>query len=160
MQHLINKEISVDVPADMEFIDGGTGPGAFDYIRYKGYLISYLEADAVGTIGLYTGPFIVLNIMKKASSLDNARVVIDAEIKRLADKLIAPKNNPTEMVLTISQALSLYQRWLTANNTTNIKKTFEEFLAGVSPTIGCDGAVVVEWCGMWLCIEKDGYCHT
>jgi hypothetical protein len=30
----------------------------------------------------------------------------------------------------------------------------------VLPTIGCDDAVTVPWCGMWLCIEKDGYCHT
>ena len=23
-----------------------------------------------------------------------------------------------------------------------------------------DGAVTVQWCGMWLCIERDGYCHS
>jgi hypothetical protein len=30
----------------------------------------------------------------------------------------------------------------------------------VQPTFGCDGAVIVHWQGMWLCIERDGYCHT
>lgn len=30
----------------------------------------------------------------------------------------------------------------------------------LQPTIGLDGAVVVHWRGMWLCIEQDGYCHT
>jgi len=37
---------------------------------------------------------------------------------------------------------------------------FEEFCEGVHPTFGCDGAVTVYWAGMWLCIEKDGYCHS
>jgi len=32
--------------------------------------------------------------------------------------------------------------------------------AAVQPTFGCDGAVIVHWQGMWLCIERDGYCHT
>lgn len=31
---------------------------------------------------------------------------------------------------------------------------------GVQGTIGCDGAVVIGWCGMFLCIERDGYVHS
>jgi hypothetical protein len=38
--------------------------------------------------------------------------------------------------------------------------TYREFRATVQPTFGCDGAVVVKWCGMWVCIERDGYAHT
>lgn len=38
--------------------------------------------------------------------------------------------------------------------------SFEEFLDTVQPTFGMDNAVVVRWCDMWLCIERDGYCHT
>ena len=38
--------------------------------------------------------------------------------------------------------------------------TYREFRATIQPTFGCDGAVVVRWQGMWLCIERDGYCHT
>lgn len=38
--------------------------------------------------------------------------------------------------------------------------TYRQFRAGIHPTFGCDDAVIVQWCGMWLCIEKDGYCHS
>lgn len=38
--------------------------------------------------------------------------------------------------------------------------TYKEFRRTVQPTFGCDGAVVLQWCGMWVCIEKDGYGHT
>jgi hypothetical protein len=34
------------------------------------------------------------------------------------------------------------------------------FRRGVLPTWGCDNAVIVKWCGMWLCIERDGYTHS
>lgn len=34
------------------------------------------------------------------------------------------------------------------------------FRRSVQGTFGMDGAVVVRWQGMWLCIEQDGYCHT
>jgi hypothetical protein len=38
--------------------------------------------------------------------------------------------------------------------------TYWGFRKRVEPTFGCDGAVVVPWCGMWLCIERDGYTHS
>lgn len=38
--------------------------------------------------------------------------------------------------------------------------SFLDFRKAVQPTFGMDGAVVVNWCGMWLCIEEDGYTHT
>lgn len=38
--------------------------------------------------------------------------------------------------------------------------TYRAFRKAVQRTIGCDGAIVVPWCGMWLCIERDGYTHT
>lgn len=28
------------------------------------------------------------------------------------------------------------------------------------PTVGCDGAVALPWCGMRLCIERNGYTHS
>ena len=37
---------------------------------------------------------------------------------------------------------------------------YRAFRAAVQPTFGCDGAICVQWQGMWLCIERDGYCHT
>lgn len=38
--------------------------------------------------------------------------------------------------------------------------SYRHFRRAVSPTFGCDGAVTVEWCGMWVCIERDGYTHS
>ena len=38
--------------------------------------------------------------------------------------------------------------------------SFRDFRRTVQPTFGMDGAVVVQWCGMWLAIEKDGYTHS
>jgi hypothetical protein len=30
----------------------------------------------------------------------------------------------------------------------------------ISPTFGCDGAVVLAYYGMFICIERDGYAHS
>ena len=38
--------------------------------------------------------------------------------------------------------------------------SFRDFRKLVQPTFGCDGAVTVPWCGMWLLVEQDGYCHS
>lgn len=38
--------------------------------------------------------------------------------------------------------------------------SYRQFRASAQPTIGCDGAVALHWHGMWLGIEKDGYCHS
>lgn len=70
-------------------------------------------------------------------------------------------NDPKEMKITIAQAIALHDRLRVANEgRTHEKQTFKEFLETVSPTFGCDDAVVVPWCGMILCIETDGYCHS
>ena len=37
--------------------------------------------------------------------------------------------------------------------------TFQEFKATVQPCIG-DNSIMVQWCGMWLGIEVDGYTHS
>jgi hypothetical protein len=39
-------------------------------------------------------------------------------------------------------------------------RAYRQFRRTVQPTIGCDEAVVVRWCGMWICIERDGYAHS
>lgn len=41
-----------------------------------------------------------------------------------------------------------------------LEMSYLAFRRSVQPTFGMDGAVVVRWQGMWLCIEADGYCHT
>lgn len=38
--------------------------------------------------------------------------------------------------------------------------SYRHFRRAVQPTFGCDGAVTVKWCGIWLCIERDGYTHS
>lgn len=38
--------------------------------------------------------------------------------------------------------------------------SYRAFRKTAQATFGCDGAIVVHWCGMWLCIEKDGYTHS
>jgi len=38
--------------------------------------------------------------------------------------------------------------------------SYLQFRRGISPLVGDDSAFCVQWCGMWVCIEPDGYCHT
>ena len=38
--------------------------------------------------------------------------------------------------------------------------SYREFRRRVQPTYGCDGAVAVDFCGAWVCVERDGYGHT
>lgn len=38
--------------------------------------------------------------------------------------------------------------------------TYRQFRATIQPTFGCDGAIVLPWAGMWLCIERNGYTHS
>lgn len=38
--------------------------------------------------------------------------------------------------------------------------SFLTFRRSIQPTFGMDGAIVVQWCNMWLAIEKDGYTHS
>lgn len=57
---------------------------------------------------------------------------------------------------TKEQRKAIHAKWKLNNQ----GKTYRAFRATVKPTFGMDGAVVVEWCGMWVAIEKDGYAHT
>lgn len=38
--------------------------------------------------------------------------------------------------------------------------SYKDMRRNIQPTIGCDDAITVQWCGMWLCIETDGYTHS
>lgn len=58
--------------------------------------------------------------------------------------------------VTPEQEASIRRKWDQSDN----GLTYEQFRNSVQPTFGCDGAVTVKWCGMWLCIETDGYCHS
>ena len=58
--------------------------------------------------------------------------------------------------MTKEQAATLHRKWEQSPE----DRTFPAFMKLVLPTIACNNAVTVPWCGMWLCIETDGYCHT
>ena len=38
--------------------------------------------------------------------------------------------------------------------------SYRQLRRGAQPTSGCDDAIALPWCGMWLCIETDGYTHS
>lgn len=60
------------------------------------------------------------------------------------------------IMLTKEQITSLKRIY----DRTKLDMSYRKFRESVSGTIGCDGAVVVRWCNMWLCIERDGYTHS
>jgi len=59
--------------------------------------------------------------------------------------------------MTSEQRESVVKKYRTS---ASIYASLKDMLDSCQPTIGCDGAIAVEWCGMWLCIEKDGYTHS
>jgi hypothetical protein len=61
--------------------------------------------------------------------------------------------------ITKDQAIALANRYFRAKMDKN-GITYRAFRRTVQPTFGCDGAVAVQWQGMWLCIERDGYTHS
>ncbi|MAH45958.1 hypothetical protein CMI37_09005 [Candidatus Pacearchaeota archaeon] len=60
------------------------------------------------------------------------------------------------ITMTKEQDIAILKKW--KQNQDN--KSLDAMRESAVPTIGCDGAIAVPWCGMWLCIETDGYCHT
>ena len=52
------------------------------------------------------------------------------------------------------------QRIAIKRKATQSGQAYLDLRRAAKPTWGCDGAIVLHWCGMWLCIEQDGYCHT
>lgn len=61
------------------------------------------------------------------------------------------------MTLTLPQRKALHQKWLENSQ----EMTYRAFRRTVHPLLGYDdGSVMVEWCGMLLGIETDGYTHS
>ena len=58
--------------------------------------------------------------------------------------------------LTKKQKTKLAIKWKQDNQ----GMTYLQFRRSVEPSIGCDDAIMVKWCGMWLGIETDGYSHA
>ncbi len=61
--------------------------------------------------------------------------------------------------ITKAQAVSLMRKHI-QGGLKDKGISYRNFRASVQPTFGMDNAIVVQWCGMWLAIEKDGYVHT
>ena len=58
--------------------------------------------------------------------------------------------------MTREQRQALTAKWSQADE----GLTLEDFIRSAQDTVLMDGAIVVKWCGMWLAIETDGYCHS
>jgi len=54
----------------------------------------------------------------------------------------------------------LEEQMLLAGRPTVVPITYRQFRRGVQPMFGCDGSVLIQWAGMWLGIEPDGYTHS
>ena len=63
------------------------------------------------------------------------------------------------MIITRKQREALKRKWLQGDLAAR-GISYRAFRKTVEATFGMDHAVVVQWCGMWLCIEADGYCHS
>ena len=60
------------------------------------------------------------------------------------------------MRLTKPQQKALRAKWIYANQ----NKTYLQFRRAVHELFMGEGAIVVQWSGMWLIIEPDGYTHS
>ena len=60
------------------------------------------------------------------------------------------------MAITKQQQLKLSFKWKESHQ----GLTYLQFRRTIQPDLGSDGALLVSWCGQWLGIEPDGYCHT
>jgi hypothetical protein len=58
--------------------------------------------------------------------------------------------------ITKAQQQALLRKWRDHDN----GMTYRQFRRSVEPIFGGDGAVVVKWWTMWLCIEPNGYVCT
>lgn len=63
------------------------------------------------------------------------------------------------MVITRKQRIALLRKYA-HGGLADKGISYRQFRRSVQPTFGMDNAIVVQWCGMWLAIEADGYVHT
>lgn len=58
--------------------------------------------------------------------------------------------------LTKEQRKAIHRKWRQGNQ----GLSYRSFRKLAVPVFAGDGAVAVPWCGIWLCIEADGYTHS
>lgn len=63
--------------------------------------------------------------------------------------------------MTDAQLIALYRKWQQTEPEGEEEITFSDFMGTASaPVEHMNNAIIVPWCGMVLCIETDGFCHT
>lgn len=67
-----------------------------------------------------------------------------------------------DIEVTHEQLTALFRKWKQAKSGDRPDETPDwlAFCRTVHPTFGMNNAVTVQWCGMWLAIETDGYTHS
>jgi len=86
-------------------------------------------------------------------SIDGYQMFVDGDYNNEMD--IFPYNDAVDKVpMNDKQILSLEKKWLQSPD----GQTWKQFRNSVVPS--SDNSIVVRWCGMYLQIETDGYCHT
>lgn len=73
-------------------------------------------------------------------------------IKDLADKFYPPVELRIEV--TVPQMKALFRKWKESDQ----DMSWHDFAK--SAGVGSFGCIMVQWCGMWLGIEEDGYTHS
>lgn len=58
--------------------------------------------------------------------------------------------------ITKEQCRAIYRKWQQADQ----GLSYRAFRQLAVPVAAADGAIALPWCGMWLCIEADGYTHS
>ncbi len=58
--------------------------------------------------------------------------------------------------ITREQRRAIYLKWRQADQ----GLSYRAFRMSAIPVVAADGAIALPWCGMWLCIEADGYTHS
>jgi hypothetical protein len=58
--------------------------------------------------------------------------------------------------VTKEQRRAIYRKWQQADQ----GLTYRAFWTLAIPIAAADGAIALPLCGMWLCIEADGYTHS
>lgn len=57
------------------------------------------------------------------------------------------------------QKVKIFQKWLQGQQKdTPMELSWKEFAA--TARYGRNNSIMIEWCGMVLCIDADGYCHS
>lgn len=60
--------------------------------------------------------------------------------------------------MTVAQRDAVERKWQEIDEKT--RPPLQPFLDSVQPTSFMNNAITVQWCGMWLAIETDGYTHS